>query len=91
MTTLRALLGAALVLSAFGLATAKLPAPPPLTDEQKAAAEEKKAKDATAAAAGKEAYAKAEDRVAARYIAEQKAKGVTVTPQLGPAPEPTKK
>ena len=49
MTTVRALLGAALVLGAFTLATAKLPPPPPMTDEQKAAAEEKKAKDAAAA------------------------------------------
>src|SRR4051794_23911833 len=49
MTTVRALLAAGLVLCAFGLATAKLPAPPPMTDEQKAAAEEKKAKDAAAA------------------------------------------
>ena len=48
MTNVRALLGAALVLGAFTLASAKLPAPPPMTDAQKAAAEEKKGKDATA-------------------------------------------
>jgi hypothetical protein len=84
MTTLRALAGAMLVLAAFSMAMAKLPPPPPLSDEQKAAAEEKKAKDAAAAAAAKEQQAKAEDRVVSRYIAEQKAKGITVTPQMGP-------
>ena len=85
MTTVRALLGAALVLGAFTLATAKLPAPPPMTDAQKAAAEEKKAKDATAAEVAKKQQAQAEDRVAARYIADQKAKGIVVTPQIAPA------
>ena len=55
MTTLRALFGALLVLAAFGLAMAKLPAPPPPTDAQKVAAEEKKAKDAVAADLAKQA------------------------------------
>ena len=55
MTTLRALLAAALVVVSFGVAVAKLPPPPPMTDEQKAAAEEKKAKDAAAAEAAKAA------------------------------------
>ena len=41
-TTIRALLGAALVVTAFGVAVAKLPPAPPMTDEQKA---EKAAKD----------------------------------------------
>ena len=85
MTTLRALLAAGIVVTTFGLAVAKLPAPAPLDDKAKAAAEEKKAKDAAAAEAAKAAQAKAEDRVAARYIAEQKAKGKTVTPQMGPS------
>ena len=84
MKTLRALAGALLVLVAFGIATAKLPAPPPMTDAQKVAAEEKKAKDAAAADLAKQQQARAEDRVAARYIAEQKGKGVTITPQMGP-------
>lgn len=84
MTTVRALTLAALVVASFGVAVAKLPAPPPLTDEQKAAAEEKKAKDVVAAEAAKAAQARAEDRVAARYIAEQKAKGKTIVPQMGP-------
>jgi hypothetical protein len=85
MTTLRGLAGATLVLAVFGVALAKLPAPPPMTDAQKAAAEEKKAKDAAAAELAKQQQPRAEDRVAARYIAEQKAKGNTVTPQTGPA------
>ena len=84
MTTLRALISAGLVVATFGIALAKLPAPPPMTDAQKVAADEKKAKDAAAAEAVKAQQAKAEDRVAARYIAEQKAKGKVVTPQMTP-------
>ncbi len=83
-TTIRAIMAAGCVVGVFGVALAKLPAPPPLTDAQKQAAEEKKAKDATAAAAAKEVQARAEDKVAARYIAEQKAKGKVITPQMGP-------
>ena len=88
MTTLRALIAAGLVVGMFGWAVAKLPPPPPMDEKAKAAAEEKKAKDAAAAEAAKVAQARAEDRVAARYIAEQKAKGKTVTPQMGPTPTP---
>jgi hypothetical protein len=84
MTTLRALLAAGLVVVTFGIALAKLPPPPPMDDKAKAAAEEKKTKDAAAAEAAKQAQAHAEDRVAARYIAEQKALGKNVTPQMGP-------
>jgi cytochrome c biogenesis protein ResB len=84
MTTLRALIAAFLVVATFGLSVAKLPPPPPMDEKAKAAAEEKKAKDAAAAEAAKAAQARAEDRVTARYIAEQKAKGKTVTPQMGP-------
>jgi len=84
MTSLRAILAAGLVVLSFGVAVAKLPPPAPPTDEQKAAAEATKAKAAAAAEAGKMQQAKAEDRVAARYIAEQKAKGRAVTPQMGP-------
>jgi hypothetical protein len=84
MTTLRALIAAGLVVFVFGWAVAKLPAPPPMDDKAKAAAEEKKAKDAETAKAAAAAQARAEDRVAARYTAEQKAKGKTVTPQMGP-------
>jgi hypothetical protein len=78
-TTLRALIGAALVVTAFGVAVAKLPPAPPMTEEQKAA---KAAKDKATADAEKALLTKAEDRVVARYIAEQKAKGHTVTPQV---------
>jgi hypothetical protein len=84
-TTIRALLGAALVVTAFGVAVAKLPPAPPLTDEQKAA---KAAKDKTDADLAKAQLTKAEDRTATHYIAEQKAKGVNVTPQL-PTSQPT--
>ena len=96
-TTMRALTAAALVIGAFGVAVAKLPPAPPLTDEQKAAAA---AKAKAAAEAEKAALTRAEDRVAQRYIAEQKAKGHTVTPQLpsagvengkAAAPAPAKK
>jgi hypothetical protein len=82
MTTLRALLAAGLVVCMFSLAVAKLPQPP-MDEKAKAAAEEKKAKDATAAAADAAALARAQDRVAAHYIAEQRAKGKVVTPQMG--------
>ncbi len=85
MTTLRALFVAGMVVATFGVAVAKLPPAPPLTDAQKAAAEEKKAKDAAAADAAKAQQAKAEDRVAARYFAEMKAKGKAVpAPQMAP-------
>src|SRR2546430_16753682 len=67
-----------------GPAIPKLPPPPPMDDAAKAAAEEKKAKDAAAAEAAKQLQARIEDKVAARYIAEQKAKGIIVTPQMGP-------
>jgi len=85
MTTLRALLAFGIVVTTFGIAVAKLPAPPPMDEKAKVAAEEKKAKDAAAAEVAKAQQAKAEDRLASRYIAEQKAKGKTVTPQLAPA------
>jgi hypothetical protein len=89
MTTLRALIAAGLVVGTFGIAVAKLPAPPPMTDAQKVAAEEKKAKDVAAADAAKAAQARAEDRVAARYFAEAKAQGKTVAaPQMPPAAAP---
>ena len=84
-TTIRALMGAALVVTAFGVAVAKLPPAPPLTDEQKAA---KAAKDKADADAAKAQLTKAEDRVASHYIADQKAKGVTVVPQM-PSGQPT--
>ena len=83
-TTLRALFAAGLVVATFGIAVAKLPPAPPMDEKAKAAAEEKKAKDAATAEVVKAQQAKAEDRVAARYIAEQKAMGKAVTPQMAP-------
>jgi len=85
-TTLRALTTAGLVVFTFGIAVAKLPPPPPMDEKAKAAAEEKKAKDAAAADAEKAALTKAMDRVASRYIAEMKAKGVEVHPTPVTAP-----
>ncbi len=85
MTTMRAMIAAGLIVAVWGIAVAKLPPAPPMTDEQKVTAEAKKAKDAAAAEAAKAALLRAEDRVAARYIAEQKAKGKVVTSQMGPA------
>jgi hypothetical protein len=87
MTTFRALFAALMVVASFGLALAKLP-PTPMDDAAKAAAEEKKTKDAAAAEAAKQLQTRIEDRVAARYIAEQRAKGIIVTPQLGPGSGP---
>jgi hypothetical protein len=83
MTTFRALFAALMVVASFGLAIAKLPAPPPMDAAAKAAADEKMAKDAAAAETAKQLQARTEDRVAARYIAEHKAKGIVVTPQMG--------
>ena len=74
-TTIRALAAAALVVAAFGVAVAKLPPAPPLTDEQKA---EKAAKEKATADVEKAALAKAEDKAVANYVANQKAKGKTV-------------
>jgi membrane protein involved in colicin uptake len=79
--TLRALAAASLVVGAFGIAVAKLPPPTP---EQKAAAEAKKEKDKEAAEKAKKELSAAEDRAVANYMANMKAKGVTVTPQMGP-------
>ncbi len=70
---------ALLVALTLGVAIAKLPPAPPVDP---AAAEEKKAKDAAAAAKGAALQAKYEDRAAARYMMEQKAKGKAVTPQM---------
>ena len=84
MMTLRALLSTTLIAASFGVALAKLPPPPPMDSKAKAAAEEKTAKDAAAASEAKSQLSKVEARVVARYIAEQKAKGIVVTPQIEP-------
>ena len=89
MKTIRAVLAAAFVVATFGMAVAKLPPAPPMTDAQKAAAEEAKAKAATAAEVAKQQQAQAEDRVVARYFAEMKAKGKTpAAPQMPAATPP---
>ena len=80
MNTIRALIGATLVVATFGLAVAKLPPPPPMTDAQKAAADEAKAKTAAGVELAKQQQAKAEDRVASQYFANMKAMGKSVPP-----------
>ena len=87
-TTIRALIGAAIVVAAFGVAVAKLPPAPPLTDQQKA---EKAAKDKATADAEKAALTKAEDKAVANYVANEKTKGKTVnapSPAATPAATP---
>ncbi|HET9579554.1 MAG TPA: hypothetical protein VFP44_17105 [Usitatibacter sp.] len=69
-------MGAALVVGAFGVAVAKLPPAPPMTEQQKA---EKAAKDKAAADAEKAALAKAEDKAVANYHENMKAKGQPVS------------
>ena len=80
-TTIRAILGAALIVAVFGVAVAKLPPAPPMTDEQKA---EKATKDKASAEAEKAKLAKAEDRVVARYMAEKGKGGAANAPQMPP-------
>lgn len=85
----RLVLSLAAAVFAVGAAQAKLPPP---SDEQKAKAEEAKAKAAETAKKEAELLGKAQDRVAERYIKEQKAKGVAVKPTpLAAAPAPAKK
>jgi hypothetical protein len=84
MKTIRAVLAAMLVVASYGVAVAKLPPAPPMTDAQKA---EAKAKADAAADLAKQQQAKAEDRVAAHYFASMKAQGKAVpSPQLAAAP-----
>jgi len=78
--TLRVLVIAISTLATFGVAVAKLPAPPPMTDAQKAAADEKKAKDAAAATLANQQLERSMDRAAANYYADMKAKGKAVPP-----------
>lgn len=76
----------ALLVGLPGLASAKLPAP---TEEQKAKQEETKAKTAEANAKANEQLATAQDKVAARWIQNQKARGITVMPTpIAPPPAP---
>ena len=78
-TLLKGLAPALLVAVTLGVAFAKLPPAAPMDP---AKAEEKKAKDAATAATVAAQQAKAEDRAAARYMMDQKAKGKAVTPQM---------
>ena len=64
-------------------AWAKLPPP---SEEAKAKAEEAKLKAAETAKMEAELLGKSQDRVAERYIKEQKAKGITVKPTPIPPP-----
>lgn len=77
-TTIRALVGAALVVGAFSVAVAKLPPVPPMTEQQKT---EKAAKDKAATDTAKAELARAEDKAIANYAANAKAKGKTVNVQ----------
>ena len=79
MTSMRPILVAALIVACYGAALAKLPPAPPLSDQQK---QEAAAKKAATDAKDAQELAQAQDRVARAYIAEQKAKGNIVTPQL---------
>jgi len=83
------LIAAGVVVAGFGLAVAKLP-PPPSDEASKAAAEAKKEKDAAAAEKDKAELVKAQDRAVAKYMADQKAKGKTVSPQTGASAPPEK-
>jgi hypothetical protein len=85
MTTRSIAVGAALAV-ASGVALAKLPAPT-LTDAQKAAAAEAAAKTAHGGKVAAYQLCESENRTAAKYIAAEKAKGKTVTPQLTKACE----
>jgi hypothetical protein len=89
MNSRKALLIAALCLFTTGAVYAKLPVPP-MTDEQKAKADDAKVRAAEAAKKDAELLGKSQDRVASRYIQQQKAKGVTVkpTPIAAAAPAP---
>lgn len=82
-TSKSTLLIAAVLATWISVAHAKLPPP---TAEEQAAAEQKKAKAVEDAAAQKAALTKVQDQVVARYIAAQKAKGITVTPTPLAAP-----
>ena len=83
-TTIRALIGAGLVVGAFSLAVAKLPPAPPLTDAQKA---EKAAKDKAAAEHEKALLEKAEDKAVANYKSNMAAKGKSTNGATGAAHE----
>ena len=75
----RTLVTAAALAVASGVALAKLPAP---TDAQKAAAAAAAAKAAYGDKVGAYQLCETENRVAAKYLAAEKARGKAITPQL---------
>jgi hypothetical protein len=79
-------------LACAGLGATAFAKLPPPSEEAKAKAEEAKTKAAEAAKKDGESLGKSQDRVAERYIKEQKAKGVMVKPTpiaaAAPAPAP---
>ncbi|MCC6535395.1 MAG: hypothetical protein IT531_22835 [Burkholderiales bacterium] len=75
MSSVRMTIAAALLMAASGITVAKLPPPTP---EEAAKAAQAKERAKQAAAAHEAATRRAQDRVAERYIAAMKAKGVTV-------------
>jgi hypothetical protein len=77
MNAVRMTIAAVALLGWCIFAVAKLPPPTP---EEEARAAEAKEKSKAAAAAQEAATARVQDRLAERYIAEMKAKGVTVHP-----------
>ncbi len=81
--SMRGMLLAAVLVAVAGAVGAKLPPP---SDEAKAKAEEAKAKSAEVAKKDAELLTKAQDRTAAMYTKEMKAKGVTVKPTPIPPP-----
>jgi hypothetical protein len=80
--TSRSIAVAAALAVASGVALAKLPAPAAPTDAQKATAAEAAAKTAHAGKVGAYQQCESENRVAAKYLAAEKAKGKAITPQL---------
>jgi len=75
MTSMRAILVAGLVVAFYGVALAKLPPGPPLTDAQK---QEAAAKKAAADEKDKVELTRAQDRAVQNYVATERAKGVAV-------------
>lgn len=71
--------------AALGLAGQALAALPPPSDEAKAKAAEAAAKTAHSGKVAAYQLCQSQDRVAARYLAEAKAQGKTVTPVSTPA------
>jgi hypothetical protein len=77
MNIVRMAIAAGALMACCGIATAKLPPPTP---EEEAKAAEAKEKAKAAAAEAEAARMRVIDRIAANYIAEMAAKGITVQP-----------